>query len=137
NTPCSARQLPTALEDPGNLPPTGTDQPTVSCSRSPDTCLSFMRYFCSTYKPLHRMTPKLREKFSSLFAVLWAYNHVSYNRPAGFTQPGHPTVAPLPPHLSPGICTDRGADSIPDGHSGYCAALAHGSSSHAPPGNYE
>src|SRR5690606_16457209 len=25
------------------------------------------------YKPLRRMTPKLREKISSLFAVLWAY----------------------------------------------------------------
>src|SRR5690606_7215341 len=25
------------------------------------------------YKPLHRMSPKLREKISSLFAVLWAY----------------------------------------------------------------
>src|SRR5690606_27178519 len=53
------------------------------------------------YTHTHRMTPKLREKFSSLFAVLWAYNHTSYNRPAGFTQPGHPTVAPLWHLLSP------------------------------------
>src|SRR5690606_24459835 len=46
--------------------------------------------------------PEAARKISSLFAVLWAYNHTSYNRPAGFTQPGHPTVAHLSPLHSPG-----------------------------------
>src|SRR5690606_10602663 len=86
-------------------------------------CLSFMRYCRSTYKPLHRMSPKLREKSRPYSQSFGPTTDTTYNRPAGFTQPGHPTVAPLPPLLSPGICTDRGADSIPDGHSGYKRCL--------------
>src|SRR5690606_13227928 len=61
----------------------------------------------------------------------------TYNRPAGFTHPGHPTVAPLSPHLSLGICIDHDDDSVPNGHSGTTTAAEHGSSPNAPPENCE
>src|SRR5690606_19143776 len=128
------RQLPTALEDPGNLPPTGTDQPTVSCSRSPDTCLSFMRYYRSTYKPLHRMSPKLREKSRPYSQSFGPTTDTTYNRPAGFTQPGHPTVAPLW-HLSSPEKNRRHQAGFPYGHSGKLLTQLTDARQPALPGN--
>src|SRR5690606_5716349 len=73
-------------------------------------------------------------KISSLFAVLWAYNHTSYNRPAGFTQPGHPTVAPLWHLLSPEK-NRRHQAGFPYGHSGKLLTQLTDARQPALPGN--
>src|SRR5690606_26264848 len=86
------------------------------------------------YKPLHRMTPKLREKSRPYSQSFGPTTDTTYNRPAGFTQPGHPTVAPLL-HLSSPEKNRRHQAGFPYGHSGKLLTQLTDARQPALPGN--